>query len=55
MLHDFVGTHELRARCGLNATFRSLGVLFGPVSGSALLLGLGSVRGIFANIAIYCR
>jgi len=37
----------------LNATFRSLGILFGPVVGSALLLGLGPTRGIFVNIAIY--
>ena len=53
MLHDFVGTDELPSAVRLNATFRSLGVLFGPVVGSALLLGLGPVRGIFVNIAIY--
>ncbi len=53
MLHDFVGTEELPSAVRLNATFRSLGILFGPVVGSALLLGLGPVRGIFANIAIY--
>ena len=53
MLHDFVGREELPSAVRLNATFRSLGVLFGPVVGSALLLGLGPVRGIFANIAIY--
>jgi MFS family permease len=53
MLHDFVGTEELPSAVRLNATFRSLGVLFGPVVGSVLLLGLGPVRGIFVNIAIY--
>jgi MFS family permease len=53
MLHDFVGREELPSAVRLNATFRSLGVLFGPVVGSALLLGLGPVRGIFVNIAIY--
>jgi hypothetical protein len=37
----------------LNATFRSLGILFGPVVGSALLLGFGPTAGIFTNIAIY--
>jgi len=37
----------------LNATFRSLGILFGPVVGSVLLLGIGPTRGIFVNIAIY--
>jgi MFS family permease len=46
MLHDFVGAAELPSAVRLNATFRSLGVLFGPVVGSALLLGLGPVAGI---------
>jgi MFS family permease len=53
MLHDFVGDEALPSAVRLNATFRSLGVLFGPVIGSALLLGLGPTAGIFANIAFY--
>jgi MFS family permease len=53
MLHDFVGSAELPSAVRLNATFRSLGVLFGPVVGSALLLGLGPTAGIFANVAFY--
>ena len=53
MLHDFVGAEELPSAVRLNATFRSLGVLFGPVIGSALLLGLGPTAGIFANVAFY--
>jgi MFS family permease len=53
MLHDFVGRGELPSAVRLNATFRSLGILFGPVVGSALLLGLGPTAGIFANIAFY--
>ncbi|HKN97573.1 MAG TPA: MFS transporter, partial [Pseudonocardiaceae bacterium] len=53
MLHDFVGRTELPSAVRLNATFRSLGILFGPVVGSALLLGLGPVAGIFVNIAFY--
>jgi MFS family permease len=53
MLHDFVGAAELPSAVRLNATFRSLGILFGPVVGSALLLGLGPVAGIFANVAFY--
>jgi MFS family permease len=53
MLHDFVGTDELPSAVRLNATFRSLGILFGPVVGSALLLGLGPTAGIFVNIAFY--
>jgi MFS family permease len=53
MLHDFVGQRELPSAVRLNATFRSLGILFGPVVGSVLLLGLGPTAGIFANIAFY--
>ncbi|MCU7726498.1 MFS transporter [Actinoplanes sp. KI2] len=53
MLHDFVGDEELPSAVRLNATFRSLGVLFGPVVGSALLLGLGPSAGIFANVLFY--
>jgi MFS family permease len=53
MLHDFVGRSELPSAVRLNATFRSLGILFGPVVGSVLLLGLGPVAGIFTNVAFY--
>jgi MFS family permease len=53
MLHDFVERKDLPSAVRLNATFRSLGVLFGPVIGSVLLLGLGSTWGIFANVLIY--
>jgi len=53
MLEDFVGPADLPSAVRLNSTGRSLGILFGPVVGSALLLGLGPVRGIFCNIAIY--
>ncbi|GGM84297.1 MFS transporter [Dactylosporangium sucinum] len=53
MLHDFVGDTELPSAVRLNATFRSLGVLFGPAVGSALLLGLGPTYGIFANVLFY--
>ncbi|MFI5907533.1 MFS transporter [Dactylosporangium sp. NPDC051541] len=53
MLHDFVGDQDLVSAVRLNATFRSLGVLFGPAVGSALLLWLGPTAGVFANIAFY--
>jgi MFS family permease len=53
MLHDFVGPQDLESAVRLNATARSLGILFGPVVGSVLLLGLGPTGGIFANVAIY--
>ncbi|WFR67020.1 hypothetical protein P9139_21085 [Curtobacterium flaccumfaciens] len=39
----------------LNATFRSLGVLAGPVVGSALLLGLGSTWGSSRTCSSTCR
>ncbi|MEB2314135.1 MAG: MFS transporter [Sorangiineae bacterium] len=53
MLQDFVGREELESAVRLNATARSLGILFGPVVGSALLLGLGATASMFVNIAIY--
>jgi MFS family permease len=53
MLHDFVGDEDLPSAVRLNATFKSLGILLGPVVGSVLLLGLGATAGIFVNIAIY--
>jgi len=53
MLEDFVGPAELPSAIRLNSTARSLGILCGPVVGSALLLGLGPERGIWVNIAFY--
>ncbi len=53
LLEDFVGTADLPSAIRLNSTARALGVLFGPVVGSALLLGLGPVHGIWVNIAFY--
>jgi MFS family permease len=53
MLHDFVGTKDLPSAVRMNATAKSLGVLLGPVVGSALLLGLGPTTGIFVNVLIY--
>jgi MFS family permease len=53
MLHDFVGPEELGSAVRLNATFRSLGILFGPVVGSVLLNNLGPNTGIFVNVAFY--
>src|SRR5690348_3035294 len=53
LLEDFVGPAALPSAIRLNSTARSLGILCGPVVGSALLLGLGPVRGICANVAIY--
>ena len=53
MLEDFVGPADLPSAIRLNSTARSLGILCGPVVGSALLLGLGPAHGIWVNIAFY--
>ena len=53
MLHDFATPAELPSAVRLNATFKSLGVLAGPVVGSVLLLLLGPTWGIFANVLFY--
>ncbi|GAA1483486.1 MFS transporter [Brachybacterium fresconis] len=53
MLHDFAEPRELPSAVRLNATFKSLGVLAGPVVGSALMLVLGTTGGIFANVLFY--
>jgi MFS family permease len=53
MLHDFAEPKDLPGAIRMNATFRSLGILFGPAVGSALLIGLGPVVGIFVNVLFY--
>ena len=53
MLHDFVEPADLPSAVRLNATFRSLGILFGPVVGALLLFGLGSTVGILVNALFY--
>ena len=53
LLEDFVGVADLPSAIRLNSTARSLGILLGPAVGSALLLGLGPVHGIWVNIAFY--
>ena len=53
MLHDFVERKDLTSAVRLNATFRSLGQLFGPVVGSVLLLGLGPTAGVLVNAVFF--
>ncbi len=53
LLHDLAEPTDLPGAIRLNATFRSLGTLFGPVVGSLLLFGLGPTWGIIANVAFY--
>lgn len=53
LLHDLAAEGELAGAVRLNATFRSLGILAGPVVGSVLLIGLGPSFGILTNILFY--
>ncbi|WP_402468432.1 MFS transporter [Isoptericola aurantiacus] len=53
LLHDLAPPEELASAVRLNATFRSLGSLAGPVVGSALLFGLGVPWGLFVNVLFY--
>ncbi|MGC4093796.1 MAG: MFS transporter [Polyangiaceae bacterium] len=53
LLYDIVGPKNLPSAVRLNATARYLGVLIGPAVGSAIMLTLGPVRGIFLNAAFY--
>jgi MFS family permease len=53
LIYDIVGPEHLQSAVRLNASGRYLGMLAGPVVGNVLLLGLGPVYGIFANVLIY--
>ncbi len=53
IIHDIVGTEQLQSGVRLAATGRSVGVLFGPAVGGALLLGLGPAYGLMANALLY--
>lgn len=53
MLHDYAEPEDLPGAVRLNATFRSIGMLAGPVVGSLLLWSLGPAWGILANILFY--
>jgi MFS family permease len=53
LLYDIAGPAALQSAVRLSATARYLGVLVGPGVGSAILLTLGPVRGIFLNTVFY--
>ena len=53
MLYDFVGPKQLPGAVRINATFRSLAFIAGPIVGSALLLTVGPGLGMLINIAFY--
>ncbi len=53
LLHDIVGSEHLQSAVRLSSSSRYLGMLLGPALGSALLLWLGPVNGIFLNALVY--
>ena len=53
LIHKIVGAEQLPSAVRLNATGRYLAFLVGPAVGSALLLTLGPIGGIFINVLIY--
>ena len=53
LLHEVVGSEHLQSAVRLSASSRYLGTLLGPALGSALLLWLGPVNGIFLNALVY--
>jgi len=53
LIHDIVGREQLQSAVRLNATSRSLGILFGPAVGGALLLIAGPAIGLLVNALIY--
>jgi MFS family permease len=53
IIHDIVGHEQLQSGVRLSATGRSVGILFGPAVGGALLLTLGPAYGLIANALLY--
>jgi len=53
IVQDIVGQDELQSGVRLAATGRSVGILFGPAVGGALLLALGPAYGLMANALLY--
>jgi MFS family permease len=53
IVQDIVGHDQLQSGVRLAATGRSVGILFGPAVGGALLLGLGPAYGLMANALLY--
>ena len=53
IIHDIVGHEQLQSGVRLSATGRSVGILFGPALGGALLLTLGPAYGLMANALLY--
>lgn len=53
LIHDIVGREQLQSAVRLNATSRSLGILFAPAVGGALMLLSSPAIGLLINSVIY--
>ena len=53
LVQDMVGREDLQSGVRLASTGRSVGILFGPAVGGALLLWLGPAYGLMANALFY--
>jgi MFS family permease len=53
LIHDIVGREQLQSAVRLNATSRSLGILFAPAVGGGLMLLTGPGIGLLVNVVIY--
>ena len=53
LIHDIVGRDQLQSAVRLNATSRSLGILFGPAVGGGLMLITSPAIGLLVNAVIY--
>jgi len=53
LIHDIVGQEQLQSAVRLSATSRSLGILFAPALGGALMLLAGPAIGLLVNAVIY--
>ncbi len=53
LIHDIVGGKQLQSAVRLNATSRSLGILFAPAVGGGLMLLAGPAIGLLVNALIY--
>jgi MFS family permease len=53
LIHDIVGREHIVSAVRLSATSRQLGILLGPAVGGGLMLALGPVMGLIANVLFY--
>ena len=53
LIHDIVGREHIVSAVRMSATSRQLGILLGPAVGGGLMLMLGPVAGLLANVFFY--